>query len=78
MSRNKELTVTGEHVEVYRLMSLRQALLLETKGLQISRGSTAYSRIKSELGFKGNKKKVLDQFTRHLSNEYGVNFSTSN
>ena len=50
----------GIDVEFYRLLTLRSALELEIGGMKNSRRS-AYSIIKEEFGFKGNKQKVYDQ-----------------
>ena len=50
----------GIDVEFYRLLTLRSALSLEILGMKNSRRS-AYSIIKKEFGFKGNKQKVYDQ-----------------
>ncbi len=33
-------------------------------GMKVSRGQTAYARIKNEFNLKGNKQKVLDQFIK--------------
>ena len=57
---------TPEQIQAARLLVLRQGLTLETKGLRLSRGRTAYSIIKEEFGFKGNKIKVLEQFEEML------------
>ena len=51
---------TPEHIELYRILSLRSALKLECLGMK-RRGQSAYSIVKSEFGFKGNKKSVLAQ-----------------
>jgi len=51
---------TPEKIDLFRFLSLRSALKLETLGLKRSVQS-AYSIIKQEFGFKGNKKSVLQQ-----------------
>ena len=43
-----------------RILTLRSALKLECLGMK-RRGQSAYSIVKSEFGFKGNKKSVLAQ-----------------
>ena len=50
-----------EQIALYQMLVLRSALKLEMLGLKMSRGRTAYSIAKEELGIKGNKQKVLDQ-----------------
>ena len=47
-------------IEWTRLLYLRYGLRMEVVGLK-SRGRSAYSIAKEELGIKGNKQKVLDQ-----------------
>ena len=54
--------ITGENIEVYRLMVLLSALKLEMLGIKRSKGRTAYSIIKSEFNLKGNRQSVYDQF----------------
>ena len=52
-----------EHIELYRMITQRQALKLEIYGMK-TRGRSAYSLIKEIYGLKGSKQKVLEQFTR--------------
>ena len=52
-------------VDFYRLLTLRSALGLEIKGLK-RHGRSAYSIIKEEFNFKGNKQKVYDQIDKHI------------
>jgi hypothetical protein len=58
--------ITGEHIPLYRLMVMASGLKLEVKGLRMTRGRTCYAMAKSELGFKGNKVKVLAQLEDHI------------
>ena len=69
MTDNNTIVISGkEEVNAFRLLSLKSALSLECKGLKMSRGRSAFSIIKDEFGFKGNKEKVLAQFITHLTN----------
>jgi hypothetical protein len=53
--------ITGkENIEGFRLLTLRHALRLEVMGMK-RRGRSVYSIVKEEFGFKGSKKKVLEQ-----------------
>jgi hypothetical protein len=52
--------LTGNQIEGARLLTLRQMLKLEMKGMSKSRGPTAYSTLKM-MGFKGTREKVLSQ-----------------
>jgi hypothetical protein len=52
--------LTGSQIEGARLLTLRQMLKLELKGMSKSRGPTAYSTLKM-LGFKGTRERVLSQ-----------------
>ena len=58
--------ITGENnIKKFRLIALKYALDLEIKtGMRIHRGRTAYSIIKDEFKLRGNKQKVLNQFTK--------------
>jgi hypothetical protein len=53
-------TLTGSQIEAARLLTLRQMLKLELKGMSKSRGPTAYSTLKM-MGFKGTRESVLNQ-----------------
>jgi hypothetical protein len=53
-------TLTGNQIEAARLLTLRQMLKLEMKGLSKSKGPTAYSTLKM-LGWKGTRESVLTQ-----------------
>jgi len=57
---------TPKQIDTYRLLTLRQALKLEILGLKMSRGASAYSIIKKELGLKGNKQSVFNQLSTML------------
>ena len=57
---------TPYKIDLYRLLALRAALRLEVVGLLKSRGKSAYSIAKKELGVKGNKQKVLDQVNQMI------------
>jgi len=53
---------TPEDINMFRMLSLKGALGLEVKGMK-RRGRSAYSIVKEEFGLKGNKQRVLEQFT---------------
>ena len=56
-----------ESVTLYRLMTLRSALRLEALGLRATRGPTALSIVKGELGLKGSRDRVLAQLDSFIS-----------
>lgn len=58
--------VTGNHIEVVRLMALKAALKLEIKGIKMSRGASAFSIVRKSLGFKGTKIVVLAQLEKYI------------
>lgn len=63
------LITMKEGIEKYRLCTLKSALKLEIAGMKRSRNQiSAYSIVKKEFGFKGNKKKVLTQLEDLISN----------
>lgn len=53
-------TLTGHQIEAARLLTLRQMLKLEMRGMSKSRGPTAYSTLKM-MGFKGTRERVLSE-----------------
>jgi len=57
---------TPEQIHNFRYVTLLTGLELELKGLRMNRGRTAYSIIKEEFGFKGNKERVHKQFKEWL------------
>ena len=63
-------TLTGHQIEAARLLTLRQMLKLEIKGLHKSRGPTAYSTLKT-MGYKGSREKVLAQLDEWRNNLMG-------
>ena len=52
--------LTGHQIEAARLLTLRQMLKLELKGLSKSRGPTAYSTLKM-MGYTGTRASILAQ-----------------
>ena len=59
-----------DKIRLFRLQTLRRGLKSEVEdGMQLCRGRSAYSIVKSEFGFRGNKKKVLAQFEAFLKQE---------
>jgi len=52
-------TLTGNQIEAARLLTLRQALKLELRGMK-RRGRTAYSILR-DMGFRGSREAVLEQ-----------------
>lgn len=53
-------TLTGSQIEAARLLTLRQMLKLEMKGLSKSKGPTAYSTLKM-MGYTGTRASILAQ-----------------
>jgi len=57
---------TPEGIDRYRILALKGSLKLECVGMK-RRGRSAYSMVKEEFGFKGNKKKVLEQLEKMIA-----------
>ena len=53
--------VTGEHIRLYQLMSLKHAVVLEGKGMKLSRGFSAMAIAKKRYGLKGSREKIVAQ-----------------
>ena len=57
------MLITGkDNIDLYNMLRLKYALKLEIAGLKRN-GRSAYAIIKEEFNLKGNKQKVLDQFS---------------
>ena len=59
---------TPEQIDAFRVRALRGALKLEVLGMRRG-GRSAYSIVKEEFGFKGNKKKVLEQLEAMIKDQ---------
>lgn len=61
-------TITGEkNLRNVRILTLRAALKLEVNtGMRLTRGPAPYATIKREMGFRGNKEKVLAQLNAYI------------
>ena len=66
MKQLELITILPEQVDHARLLTLRTALKLEIQGLK-SRGRSAYTILKEELGIKGSRASVLEQVNEHLN-----------
>ena len=62
---------TPEDIQAFRLLQLKGALKLETKGMKMWRGKSAYAMVKEMTGLKGNKQKVYDAYVELLK-ENGI------
>jgi hypothetical protein len=62
--------MTGSQIEAARLLTLRQMLKLEMKGMSRSKGPTAYSTLKM-MGYWGTREKVLSDLDAWRDNLLG-------
>lgn len=70
MNRETEAYVaTGPQVRAIRHLTLKQALKLELLGMKC-RGRSAYSIVKQEFGFKGNRQRVYEQLVAYCEEHY--------
>ena len=51
--------VTGDHIRLFGLISLKQAIVLEGKGIKMTPGASAMSLAKMRYGLKGNRDKII-------------------
>ena len=57
-------TITGErNIQVARMITLKGMLKMEVLGMK-RKGRSAYAIVKDHYGLKGNKERVLEQFTQ--------------
>lgn len=64
--------------KTFRLLALKGALKLECLGMRRSRGPSAYSIVKREFGFKGNKNSVYTQFCEEIEKWKASGVTVSN
>ena len=70
---NGGFVITGDDTYKFKLLTLHKALILEIKGMKLSRNlPSVYSTVKKEYGFKGSKVKVLAQFESMLIEKYDL------
>lgn len=65
-NKNGTLIVTGNDIEVYRLLTLYHALKLECKGIRMSRGLSALAAIKRTTGLTGTRSTMLPKYQAWL------------
>tara|TARA_Y100000310_G_C20321877_1_gene641115 strand:- start:41 stop:292 length:252 start_codon:yes stop_codon:yes gene_type:complete len=58
--------VVMTEIQKARILALRSALKLEIVGMKRSKAPSAYSMIKKEMGFKGNRQKVMTQINQYI------------
>ena len=66
------MVVTGSDIQVYRMLTLRQALKAETIGLRLIRGRSALAIVKAETGLKARTAKDMLPKYEALLREIGV------
>jgi len=61
------IIITGESIDIYRLLTIRMGLKAEAVGLRLtSKAPSCLSIVKKEFGFKGNRASVTAQFEAML------------
>ena len=62
------MMITGNNIEVFRLLSLKAMLKLELKGMKRSKSPSAYMIIKRDLGLEGTRERVLKSLELIIEN----------
>jgi hypothetical protein len=62
---------TPDQIHQFRRLTLLRGLKLEAEGFQVKRPPSCYTVVKKEFGLKGNKAKVLEQFTKIVNDMKG-------
>ena len=68
-SEHGAITFTGEHIQLFQMITQRSALKLEILGLKHSRGSV-YAHIKQQYGFRGSRASVLEQLENRIRDQF--------
>lgn len=58
--------LTGKQIPIARLMALLKGMGLEEKGLKVGRGRSCMAIVKSEFGWKGNRRKIMTLLADHI------------
>jgi hypothetical protein len=62
-SKDGTTAITGEHIGAFRLLTIRQGLKAEARGMRLTRNApSCLSIVKKEFGLKGNLASVTVQF----------------
>ena len=62
--------ITGlDNIQKVRIIALKHMLSLELKGMK-RRGRSAYSIVKEELGFRGNRQRVYNQLKEYIDDTF--------
>lgn len=68
MIKGGSIMLTGEHIDMYRLLTIRAGLKAEAMGMRLtSKAPSCLSIVKKEFGFKGNREKVTAQFEAYMA-----------
>lgn len=62
------MAITGGHMALYRLIMLKQALVLESKGMRLTRGPKATTIARTQYGLKGDRAKLTAQVQALIDN----------
>jgi hypothetical protein len=66
--------LTGNQIDMARLLTLRAMLKLELKGMSRSRAPSAYSALK-KMGYKGTRQEVLAQLDAQRADILSMNLT---
>lgn len=67
-------TLTGNQIDMARLLTLRAMLKLELKGMTRSRAPSAYAMLK-KMGYKGTRQEVLAQLDAQRADILSMNLT---
>lgn len=67
ITKSGATVVTGQHIGLYAMLSLKARLKMEGAGMR-SRGKSALSIAKDAYGLKGSREKVLAQLETMIKN----------
>lgn len=66
------VTVTGNGIQIYRMLALRSALRLEAHGFKLKGRHSVMKQVKREFGFTGSRDSIVKQYDEFLKN-HGFN-----
>ena len=63
---NGGLALTGEGIELYRLLAIKRGLKAEKMGMRLTRGPKMTTLLRRQYGLKGNREKLESQLDQMI------------
>lgn len=71
---NGGMVITGEHINHFRMLTLRQGLKAEKIGMRLTRGRSCLSIVKAEFGIKARNAEAALPLFEAILTKHGIPF----